>query len=381
MKVIIFSVSAGGGHAHAAEAIKNYILENEPGSEVEIIDTLKYINRFIDKVVVGSYLNTIKITPSLFGKLYNFTENEGGISTVSGKVSELLTSKLLPLIDKFSPDILLSTHPFSTEMISILKLKYKIDIPLAAILTDFAPHKYWIHPGIDAYIVSNFDMIDEMVNRGVEKNIIHDLGIPVMKEFMKSFNREETLKELGLKTDKPTILIMGGSLGMGKISEVYEELIRTSMDIQILVIAGNNKKLFSELTKLQEHSNKTTKVLPYTNNINKYMQACDLLLTKPGGLTITEALICKIPLAVFSPIPGHEEHNAQFLFRHNLAISIQNIKKSKTIIEDLLNTPSVLKSMKENCEIYAKPDSGNEIYNLLSTLIKNYESITKSSNN
>jgi processive 1,2-diacylglycerol beta-glucosyltransferase len=380
MKVIIFSVSAGGGHGHAAEAIKSYILENEPGSEVEIIDTLKYINRFIDKVVVGSYLNTIKITPSLFGKLYNFTETDGGIATVSGKVTELLTSKLLPLINKFNPDILLSTHPFSTEMISILKLKYKIDIPIAAILTDFAPHNFWIHPGIDAYVVSNFDMIEEMMARGVEKNIIHDLGIPVMKDFMEPFNREETLKELGFKSDKPTILIMGGSLGMGKISEIYEEIIKTSMDLQILVIAGNNKKLFSELTKLQEHSKKATKILPYTSDVNKYMQACDLLLTKPGGLTITEALICKIPLAIFSPIPGHEEHNAQFLFRHNLAISIENIKKSKIILEDLLNCPSVLKSMKENCQTFAKPNSGNDIYCLMSNLIKNHEN-TKPSNN
>ena len=380
MKVIIFSVSAGGGHGHAAEAIKSYILENEPASEVEIIDTLKYINRFIDKFVVGSYLNTIKITPSLFGKLYNFTENDGGIATVSGKVTELLTSKLLPLINKYNPDILLATHPFSTEMISILKLKYKIDIPIAAILTDFAPHNSWIQPGIDAYIVSNFDMIEEMMTRGVGKNYIYDLGIPVMKDFMESFNREETLKRLGFKNDKFTILIMGGSLGMGKVSEIYEEIIKTSMDIQILVIAGNNKKLFSELTKLQERSEKPTKILPYTNDVNKYMQACDLLLTKPGGITITEALICKIPLAIFSPIPGHEEHNAQFLFRHNLAISIENIKKSKTVIEDLLNCPLLLKTMKENCQSYAKPNSGNEIYCLMSDLIKKHEN-TKPSNN
>lgn len=369
MKAIIFSVSAGGGHSHAAEAIKNYIMLNEPNSEVEIIDTLKYINPIIDKVVIGSYLNTIKITPSLFGKLYNFAENDDALSAVSGKIIELLANKLLPLINNFRPDVLIATHPFPTEMISVLKGKFKINMPIVSMLTDYAPHSFWIHPGIDAYIVSNDDMITEMIHRGVSIHCIYSLGIPVKPDFLQKFSKGETLKELGLSNEVPTILMMGGSLGMGKISQIYENLIESSLSFQVLIITGNNKKLFEDLNNFSQNSPKKTRVLGFSKQINRYMQSCDLLLTKPGGLTITEALICKIPLAIFSPIPGQEEKNAEFLLRHNLAINLENGKNCRQPVENLLSSPQLINSMRQNCIKYAKPNAGNDIYVLLKQLI------------
>ena len=150
MKVLILSISAGGGHGNAAEAIKSYIALKAPKSEVKIIDTIKYINPIIDKVVIGSYLKSLKVTPSLFGKLYDYSENDYGIATLSNKINEAMTYKLLPLIEDFSPEIIFCTHPFPIEMMSILKGKNKTDIPVIAILTDYASHSFWLHPHIDA---------------------------------------------------------------------------------------------------------------------------------------------------------------------------------------------------------------------------------------
>lgn len=368
MNVLILSVAAGGGHIHAAEAIKKYILLNDSKSNVQLVDTLKYINPLIDKVVIGSYLQTIKITPSLFGKLYTLSETDDGLATVSNKVNELFALKLLPLIKDLKPEILICTHPFPAEMLSTLKAKHKLDIPVVCVLTDFAPHSFWIHPGTDAYIVSNSDMIEEMVSRGVSRESIYDFGIPVSPEFLTEYDRAETLRELDLNTNKTTILIMGGSLGIGKIENLYEELIKVAQDIQIIIITGNNKKLYSTLYKLQESSPKETRILGYSKDVNKYMQCCDLLLTKPGGLTITEALVCKIPMAIFSPIPGQEEKNAEFLVKHNLAINLRGGKECKDMIESLLSNPNKLKEMKANCSLFSKPQSGDNIYELLNVL-------------
>lgn len=370
MNVLILSVAAGGGHIHAAEAIKRYILLNDSKSNVQVVDTLKYINPLIDKVVIGSYLQTIKITPSLFGKLYTLSENEDGLATVSNKVNELFALKLLPLLKDLKPDLLVCTHPFPAEMVSTLKSKHKVDIPMVCTLTDFAPHNLWIQPGTDAYVVSNSDMIEEMIARGVPRDSIYDLGIPVTPEFLTKYDRTETLKELNLNLNKTTILIMGGSLGIGKIENLYEELIKVSHDIQIIIITGNNKKLYSILSKLQESSPKETRILGYTKEVNKYMQCCDLLLTKPGGLTITEALVCKIPMAIFSPIPGQEEKNAEFLVKHNLAINMGDGRECKRMIQDLLSNPRKIMEMKSCCSLFSKPQSGNEIYKLLNTLLK-----------
>lgn len=372
MKVLILSVSAGGGHGHASGAIRDYINLNDSSSDVKIIDTLKYINPIIDKVVIGSYLKTIKITPSLYGKLYTHSEGDYRLATtISSKFIELMAYKLLPLFKEFNPDILICTHPFSTEMVSLMKYKCNLEFPAVSIITDYYPHGSWLHPNIEAYVVSNCDMIQDMVSKGIAPKTIHNLGIPVNPCFIEKFSKNDTLKELNFDESKPTILIMGGSLGLGKITDVYEKLCDLKQDIQIIVITGSNKKLYHELMKLKKHSSKETQVIGFTNKVNKYMQACDLLLTKPGGLTITESLICQIPLGLFSPIPGQEEKNAQFLLKNNLAVNLSDIDNCNEIIEDLLNSHEKLKLMRENCEKFSKPYSGNDIYKLMKTLIEN----------
>lgn len=369
MRTLILSISAGGGHVNAAEAIECYIKQDNPENEVKLVDTIKYINPFLDKVVIGSYLKSLKFSPYLFGKLYDLAENGDSIATFSNKVNEIIIHKLIPLIESFAPDVIVTTHPFSTEMISILKGKGKVDIPVAAILTDFAPHSFWIHPNIDAYVVSTEEMVDEMIRRGVDEKILHPFGIPVKPDFSKRFSRTETLSSLNLSPEKPTVLLMGGSLGMGKITALYEELQQVETDIQIIVITGNNRKLFSQLSALQETSNKTTRIVGYTNEVNKYMQACDLLITKPGGLTITEALVSGIPLALFSAIPGQEEKNAEFLIRNGLATNLGDGKNCNIIIDSLLSSSNKLQEIRSNCVKFARPNSGFDIKNLLYSLM------------
>lgn len=382
MRVLILSISAGGGHEHAAEAIKDYINLEDPNSEVRVIDAFKYINPIIDKVVIGSYLKTIKVTPSLYGKLYTHSEGEYTIvNTIGSKFIEIMTHKLLPLVEEFNPDILVGIHSFSTEMISVMKTKYQVYIPSVSIITDYYPHTTWLHPNIDAYVVSSSDMIEDMVAKGMPRDIIYNLGIPVKPDFIKKYDRESTLKELSLSKDKTTILVMGGSLGIGKISYIYKELIKVKSEIQIIVITGSNKKLYSELIKLKESSPKETRIIGYTDKVNKYMQISDLLLTKPGGLTITEALICQVPLALFSPIPGQEERNAQFLLKHNLAVNLSDIESCKETIESLLSSDEKLRLIRENCINFSKPHSANDIFKLMQLLVheNNIDSKVKTS--
>ncbi|GAA0728307.1 glycosyltransferase [Clostridium malenominatum] len=374
MKVIIFSVSAGAGHAKAAEAVKNHIEFNNPNSEVIIIDTLKYINPIIDKVVIGGYLKSLKISPAIFGKLYDYTETDYGLALISAKLNEIMTFKLIPLIHDFDPDIMIATHPFPTEMLSILKTKHKTEVPIVSILTDYAPHSFWIHPSIDAYVVSTADMIEDICVKGIPKDSIYDLGIPTNRDFLIKYNKRDTLGEMGLSPHVKTLLIMGGSLGLGKIEEVYEDLLKVNNELQIIVVTGNNKKLYNDLIKYHniKIGNKKTHIIGFTNKVNKYMQASDLLLTKPGGLTITEALICNLPMALFSPIPGQEEKNAEFLLKNNLAVYLKE-NQITSIIEDLLREEKYLEEMKKNTIKFSKPYAGQNLYILLDELVKKNE--------
>ncbi|QGU94117.1 UDP-N-acetylglucosamine--LPS N-acetylglucosamine transferase [Clostridium bovifaecis] len=373
MRTLIFSISAGEGHHQTSLAMKKYILANDNSSEVMIVDTLTYISPLLNKIVIGSYLKAVQIKPSLYRKLYYVIDSSNKLSSfqLSSKFNNLLCIKLKKLIDDFKPDTILSTHPIPTEMLSILKIKCGLDVPIITIITDYAPHNFWLHSGIDAYITANQGLIEDIAEKGMDKSKVYDFGIPINPDFLQKYDRIQTLSSLNLSPNKLTFLVMGGSLGMGKILDLCKELDKIDNDFQLIVITGKNTRLYSQLIKLKPSFSKDIKVLKYTKEINKYMQACDLLFTKPGGITITEAMLSSIPLVLFSPIPGQEEKNIEFLTKRNLAIYLDNIKGCSSIIEDLLMNSFVLQKIKHNYANYIKPRSGNDIYNLMYCLSQN----------
>lgn len=382
MNTMILSVAVGGGHGHAANAIKNKILENEPNSKVEIIDTIKVINPVLDKVIVGSYLQSLKISPSIFEKLYKSTDVEsfeetGFTSSVLSKFNQIIANRISEMIKDWNPDLLIATHPFSANIISYLKLEYNISCPSITVLTDYAPHASWLHPGIDAYIVSNEDMQEEMAERGINKKIIYPLGIPIGNDFLEKFHRASTLKKYNLDPNKKTITLMGGSLGLGNISDIYKKFLKEQIDVQLIVICGTNKKLYNKLIELKDHyDHDASRILGYTKDVNKIMQASDLLLTKPGGLTIAEALICELPMAIISKLPGQEVRNIEFLIKHNLAIDLVDDKNYVSSIKLLIESDSKLNSMKKNCQKFSKPNSTEDTYNLLKELVDNSKGLS-----
>lgn len=185
-------------------------------------------------------------------------------------------------------------------------------MPLICLMTDYGPHRAWIADHVDAYIVSTPDMIPEMQAMGVKKELIYPFGIPVGDVFQQK-GKPELLEKIGMEPGVPTILIMAGSFGVTNILNIYKDLIRLPTEFQIIIITGRNQKLYEAFTSVIEKSPKKTKLVFFTDEVENYMQASDLLITKPGGLTVSEALACSIPLAVFDAIPGQEEDNANFL--------------------------------------------------------------------
>jgi len=149
-------------------------------------------------------------------------------------------------------------------------------------MTDFGAHSFWIHSNIEAYVVSNDDMIGELKERGIEEGSIHVFGIPTGRKFSQHPERSETLKELGLM-DKRTITVMGGSLGLGNIESIVRELLSIDCDLQIIVISGGNLKLHEKMVELNENSEKKFLNLAYVDNMDDILRITDLLVTKPRG--------------------------------------------------------------------------------------------------
>lgn len=375
MNALILSVSAGGGHKNAAEAVKEEILFRDPSSSVTIIDTIKYISPALDKLIIGTYLSSLKIYPSAYSHIYSLSDissEDDMFRIVTDKIHELIAQKLIPLIKESKPDILVSTHPFTTYMLHMIRRKFRMDLPNMAILTDYGSHSMWAHTDIDRYIVADESMAPELTVHGVAWDDILPLGIPVKNSLKTIYDRVETLKEIGLDPNNRTIVLMGGSLAMGNLIPILEEIDNVPMDFNVVVIAANNKKLYDEAVEISLTSNKSITVLGYCNFMNSVMQASDLLITKPGGLTITEAIINGLPMLIFPAIPGQEEQNARFLLRNNLAYNLESGDRLKKQLISILSDDRVLKDWSERLKEKSKPDSTIKIVNTIETQIEQY---------
>ena len=369
MKVLLLSIAAGGGHLRAAESLKNYILKTQEDSRVEIVDALKYINPLVDKLVVGSYIKTIKTLPKIYEKLYDFAEYEETLTDFSYMANRILSYKLLDLIEEFKPDIIGCTHPFPLEMVTILKTIKKINIPVVAILTDYSVHNFWLQNNTDAFIVANEDIKNEMIERGIPEKKVYPFGIPVDIRFTEVLDKEKIRKDLKLK-NKTTFLIMGGSLGIGQIEKIFMTLMASSLDIQIIAVCGKNEKLKRSLERFVTRTHKPISIYGYTDLVPEFMTVSDFIITKPGGLTVAESLVKKLPIIIFSPIPGQEERNASYLLNMGLAVRLYPKELNESFFTNLINNPIRIEQMKRMAEVKAKPYAVRDITELMKSMIK-----------
>lgn len=367
MKVLMLYASAGGGHKKAAEVVKSYLIEQNPNHKVMLVDTLKEVNWLADKFCCDGYQLVAKYTPGVFGAFYKTADKDTPLADVVPALTAKMGKKLLPLLEQFQPDVILTTYHFSAQMISHLKGSGQIKTPLVSIITDYGPHRAWISPNVDAYVASDSGMVEKLTARGVPKEIIYPFGIPVERKFFLKQDKLSLRRYIGLDPALPTLLFMAGSFGVRSVRKIYQEINALPDPLQCIVITGKNKKLYRQFEQLVAQSPHKTKLVYFTSHVDLFMHASDLLLTKPGGLTLSEALASNLPLAVFGAIPGQEEDNERFLLQHNMAISIRE-NTCGAIVSSLLRNPSRLDAMRGACESFDKSDCPRNICSLLEQL-------------
>ena len=370
-KILIFYASYGGGHLSAAKSIKNFIDENYTDFDCEMIDCMKYISKPIEKITTEAYREMAKKTPKLWGKVY-FDSEKGVVSKFTRDSNKLMAQKLNHLIKEKNPDIIISTHPFSSQMCSYLKKKGKLDCKLATILTDFAIHNQWLigHEYIDYFFVSNDTMKNDMINYGINAEKIHITGIPMSNRFLETFDKNKIYNYFNLSPNKKTILFFGGGefgLGKSKTVKMLKIFIENLEDFQIVAIAGKNKTMKSYFEQLVDYTNSSdrVKVLGFTDKVPELMHISEIVVSKPGGLTTTETLSCELPMIIINPIPGQEEENANFLVEKGVAVWIKSLEDTKNIITDVFFNLNNLNTMKENSKNLSKKDSTKKICELL----------------
>jgi processive 1,2-diacylglycerol beta-glucosyltransferase len=378
MRVLFLSISMGAGHVKAAEALKEYIDLRYPDSENLIVDTLKYVNPVVHKIIVDGYLNVVKKKPKIYGNLYRMSEYRESIIKLSRRFSNLLASKIYKLVLDFKPSIIVCTHPFPLQMVAHLKNHKNMKIPAVAILTDFVNHPLWFHDNIEAYIVGHDYIKHDMEECGIDKNCIFPYGIPVSRKFLEPSSKTIARSRLSLQ-NKLTVLLMGGSLGIGDMENSFRIFAESKRDLQIITVAGKNSALEERIKELSKSYNGSFKIFGYTQNIAELMDCSDFIATKAGGMTLSEALVKKLPILIVSPIPGQEERNARFLINSGAAISISKKDNIDSILCQIYDNPLRYRHMKQMAENLSKPEAGHNIVNLMEKLI--HDNLFKYSSN
>lgn len=344
---LICTYSAGYGHHKVSQAIREALLAVDPGAEVHIADPWKLGSPRLNDLLNNVYLKMLKRGPFIYRTLYTRAENaeRAGKRSLAGSIFlRLLTGRLFcfrldSLIDSTRPSVIICVHPFAALAVSRWKAWKKAEFPpVTGVITDFTVHPFWAQAALDGYFVASHEFKLELAKRGVSRNKIWISGIPVGAEFTRSLNKLSTRMRLGLDLHHQTVLVMGGGLGLGDLHEVVECIGKSGLPVQTIVVTGRNKVLQDKLTGLIQGMEAPVKVFGFVDNIPELMSASDIIVTKPGGVTVAEALAARLPILVWRPIPGQEERNTSFVVSRQLGAHVRGTAELMEKLRQLIET-------------------------------------------
>ncbi|MEG2377728.1 MAG: glycosyltransferase, partial [Clostridia bacterium] len=353
MRVLILSITAGQGHHAAGKSVSDALVAQ--GATVQTIDVYKEINRLLYDGVNRGYLFSTKYAPAAYRHFYTLFENrdKSGKYSITTLVNMLLGNKFEHFIEDFAPNAIVCTHIFSAQVINELKRQSRyLDVPTLGIVTDYTLHPFWQDvPYIEYIDLASELLYNKAIRRGIERERLCAFGIPVQEKFSEKIPKAEARERLGLPTDARVALLMAGSMGYGNMAAIADEICSLDMNIQILAVCGRNTRQQKKLLELMPRDN--LHIFGFIDNVDVMMDAADCIITKPGGLTVTEAMAKKLPMILINPIPGQEERNVDFLLNNGIALSVNKSFTVDDAMYYLFECPGRLESIEERLNAIA----------------------------
>ena len=368
MKILILSCNTGEGHNSAGWAVKEYL--ELQGHQVVMEDMMLLKGARTSKAVGGAYVGIVKHFPLLFGLGYRLG---GWVSSDKRKspvyyACSLLAGTLKGYLEQNRFDAVVTPHLYPAETLTAMKKKGWLKIPVVAIGTDYTCIPFWEETDCDCYIVPQKDLLGELIHKGLPKKRRIPLGIPVKQAFSTQKKRSLARKFCRLPSDAHVYLVMSGSMGFGKVNLLVAELIRKlEADEYVVVICGNNRRL-RQILQTTFGKNPQVRILGFTDHVPAYMDASDVIFSKPGGLTSTEAAVRQIALVHTSPIPGCETKNLAFFTSHGMSVTARTVHGQVTLGRRLMKNEDARIEMQKQQNHCIPHDSAVEICRLAEKL-------------
>ena len=355
MRVLILSANTGGGHNATAKALGEQMERLEIA--YEIADTLSFISEKVSDFISWGHSYVYRRLPRLFGIGYRYEEKHSVrfIYNQCAKGADALHEKLEA--DPF--DAVICTHVFSGLMMTELRLRHGALIPCYFIATDYTCSPGVSQMNLDGYFIPHRMLLGEFTHNGLAADKLFSTGIPIGEVFYESFDKAESRRALGLPQDKKVILFSCGSMGCGKLEKSAKMFLRRMpQDACLVVLCGNNERAYEILGK---YASDRLVVLPFIQNVSEYMSAADVYMTKPGGLTTTEAIAKKTPMILVNAVPGCETRNYRFLTEQGVAFGAKSWHHANAILKRTLQSDKEIVQQRKAMESFEGPHAAEAI--------------------
>jgi processive 1,2-diacylglycerol beta-glucosyltransferase len=350
-RVTFLSSSWGGGHAMVAKTLRDAVLALRPDWEVRDHDYFEeFVGRRFSQSVARSYLHSVQSAPFLYDLFYRATQRVGEGSRLQAQLNHLGRDRLREYVHLNSPDMVVCTYPTPAGVLSALKLEADIDVLCATVITDYAIHRQWMHPGVDLYVVGGETIRDGLAAHGIDPARVLATGIPIRPGF-------EAVPD-GRPDDGP-VLVMVGAVGMLRgAHRLCKGLTKCSP--RTVVVCGRDEKLREGLLGLEAARDGRLDVRGYVDEIWELMAEARLLVTKPGGITVSEALAAGLPMVAYGAIPGQEEENVRFLAAAGAAHAPRTVRGVCDEVGRLLGNPDELAAMAARAKALGRPHAARD---------------------
>lgn len=361
--ILILTASAGTGHNIAARAVEHALRAELPDADIEVVDVLAISNPAYRRLYAGGYMGLVRYAPSAMGWLYDAMDRPGrrlynAIRILIQDLNKLPTTRY---VRQRRPDLIINTHYLPAEIIAQMRRARQIDCPQATVTTDYETHRLWAQDPTERYYTATPLGKAYLTKWGVDSDRVLVTGIPIRPAFSKPLTRPDARAACGLDRHRPVVLLMCTGINSGVGQELFAELLALPADVQVVAIAGRNTRMQRRLTVLVERGDRTARVLGYTDQMHVWMRAADLAISKPGGLTVAEALVLQTPLVIINPIPGQETRNSDYLLEQGAAIKVNNPRLLAHRVHELLDDDARLTVLRTAAGRIARPSAAIDI--------------------
>jgi len=363
-RVLLLHATVGTGHKRAAEALCRAFGQHQ-ANDLLVEDVLDHTPWLFRVAYARSYLELTDHAPLVWGYFYSQTNIDPELAEISNNVRKIVesigTNGLKEVLKRFQPEIIICTHFLPMELLVRLKLKAQLSQPIYCVITDYAAHTFWTYTEIDGYFVATEQTCEQLIRRGVQGSQICVSGIPIDPAIAVPKDRDSVRRRRGLPPDRKLITLFGGGMLTERVRGIVAGLLRSGAEGMLVVVAGRNAALASALADLQCSPTLDLRVLGFVTYVDDLIVASDLVITKAGGLIISEVVARGVPLVVIDPIPGHEEWNADFVVGSGSGVQLRMAESVPMTVRRLLQRPDILEDMRVHAAAVGRPRAALDI--------------------